>query len=217
MLLGAWQTATVFEDDLFWVIVGVVIAAVVGVITIWMMVRSRPSPRLAYDTQATPVVAPEAAGRLQIMFDGEPVDDVHLVDLTVANTGNTAFVEADFVRPLHLILPEGATALSVQVTDANPHDLGPSAEIDPQTGATVRVELLNPDDGFTVSVLVKGLGPDGDVYLGGRVAGVREFERSRASPTSMLAAAVARSALTATGISPAAGLVDAFVGQPRRR
>jgi hypothetical protein len=208
--------ATVLADELFWVIVGVLAAVVIGVVTIVITARSRPRPALAYETQATRLVARQAAGRLEITFDGEPVEDVHLVDLTVANTGNRPFVDADFVRPLHVVLPEGAVALSAEVTGSDPPGLEPKAGIEPETGATVRLALLNPRDGFTVSVLVKGLKASDEVRLGGRVAGVHEFDHSTQSAAGMLAEVATAAMLTSDPGLGAIGVAREVVRSLRR-
>jgi hypothetical protein len=202
--MGMAPLASVLSEELFWVIVGVAVAVVIGVITIWITVRGRPRRALTYEAQATAVVAEEAAGRLTIAFDGRPVQDVHLVDLTVANTGNSALRAEDFVRPLHVVLPPGANALSAEVTGTDPPDLGPQVSIVPDTGATISPLLLNPRDGLTLSVLVADFPPGGDVALGGRVAGVSQLDRSIESTAGMLADA-ARVAFSIAGVTVTAG------------
>lgn len=183
--------ASFLGSPVFWTIVGVAVAVAVGVgvLTVWVTVRSRPKTRLAYDAQATAVVSDQAAGRVEVVFDRQPVKNVSLVDVTIANTGNTALRPEDFVRPLHIVLPAGATPLSLEVTHSEPPDLGATASIQPDADPVVDPMLMNPGDGLTISVLVANFPGDGEVTLSGRVAGVEEFDRATESGARMLAQA----------------------------
>jgi hypothetical protein len=204
--------ASVLSNALFWAIIGVAVAVGIGVLTIWVTVRTRPKLRLAYDAQATAVVSDEAVGRLEIVFDGQPVKDVRLVDITIANNGNTALRPEDFVRPLRVVLPVGATPLSVEITHSDPADLGASAVIRADAGPVINPLLMNPRDGFTLSVLVANFPADGIVTLGGRVAGVAEFDRATESGARMLAEA----ARIAVSLSVAGVSIDLSRREPRQ-
>lgn len=146
-------TATVLADVSG--VVSAVLAVVAVGVTIYLWWRSRQRKAIAYRLVASRVVSvrPEAQGRISILYDGEKVEDVHLVDLLIRNSGNVPVAATDFERPFAIVLGDRAHVLGFEVARTSPTDLSPVVTAD--SGClTVAPLLLNPGDSFELSALV---------------------------------------------------------------
>lgn len=155
-------------------VVGAAIALVAIGVSVYLWLRGRQVKRLSYRLSSPPVVniRSEAEDAITVLYEGQPVGDVRLLDLRVENTGNTEIREGDFQRPLSVALGEGATVLRFEVGGTAPSDLDPDVSI-VEADLTIAPLLLNPGDWLEITALVSDLS-EGD-RLQGRVAGVARF------------------------------------------
>jgi hypothetical protein len=147
----------------------------------------------------TRVAAVEAAvgERVQILYEGQPVSDVHLVIVELVNSGNQPILRGDYQYPLHVGLGEGTQVLTVEQVDSNPEGINPLPSIT-QSRNEVRVEpvLLNAGDSFRLKLLVTKYG--GTVDLEARIVGVKQIKLVGPEPRKLrLAVAYTTLALTA--------------------
>jgi len=126
---------------------------------------------------ATPLltVNEELKGKIQVTFEGTPVQNVHLVLLKILNNGNVPIASSDFELPLSFSFGEKSRILSAQVTDTKPKSLKPILEVEPQQ-IMLQPTLLNSGDTITVKLLFAQYG--NTIEPDGRVIGVKEITRA---------------------------------------
>lgn len=106
---------------------------------------------------------------LQILHEGNAVEDPGLVITRIVHAGDRAIGAGDFETDLTMKMIGAGQIASVNQTGRRPADLAPELEID---GDTVRLQptLINPGDMIELQVLSSGL-PE-KVELGGRISEV---------------------------------------------
>lgn len=190
-------TAETILRDPAWQAVGVIIAIILGMVTIWL--ARRPRKALTYKIlSSTPLIAsPEAArGKLQILFDGKPIEDVKLVLVKFTNSGNLPITSSDYESPVKLIVVSRlnvARLLDAGVSETYPEGLAKNVSVLFDKSA-VQLEplLLNQGDSITLKMLItnftmkegvlKSLADN--ISVEGRIVGVKEIKDSmKANPT----------------------------------
>jgi hypothetical protein len=167
---------TILRDPM----VRTILATVAICVTVALFLLGRRRKRLSYLLSETRVLGIHEGvnpSRVQILFDGEPVTEVHLVTITVNNFGNEPVRVDDFERSLRFSWSEPAKILSAEVTEVNPETLQPTIK----TGASeIAVDplLLNPGDWFRIRTLIN---QDGKLSVDARVAGVKRITKAAAS------------------------------------
>jgi hypothetical protein len=174
-----------------WTAGATILAAVAIGVSIYLTRRSRSKKILSYRVSVTELVSVhgDAKDKIEISYEGETVENVHLVEVGLRNAGNVPIVRSDFEVPISIALGEGSEVLSAEVSGAEPSELSPDLEVAkgegrPGTGSTRSSEgeesvtevslepaLLNPGDRLTIKILVSDLvgAPDLDY----RIVGVR--------------------------------------------
>lgn len=160
--------------DPLWTFIGAILAvlAIVVSISLWMLQRRKK--KLGYDVLSNLsllTVREELEGRLKVLFDENPVKNVHLFVLRVVNNGNVPITPSDFERPLSLVFGENSNVLSAQVTETSPKNL--KIELTTQRDRITFVPLLlNQKDSITVKLLVSDY--KGPLVADARITGVRD-------------------------------------------
>ena len=122
-------------------------------------------------------------GRLQILLDGKPAQDVYLILVKISNSGNAPVVSSDYDRPLRLNFGKNTKILSAQIIDTTPKNLAPSfiiEEISATDGLTKEMQirfkeqLLNGGDSFTVQAFVNQY--DNEISIDGRIVGITSIK-----------------------------------------
>lgn len=168
--------------DQIWQFVGAafgLLAIVVSIVLYWTQRRRKA---LSYDiTSLTPLleVEDEVKGKVQILFEGKLVQDVHLAMVKIINSGNMPIVPADYVRPVSLNFGEEAQILATDVIETNPDNLHVSWSVE-STKVELVPLLLNGGDSITFKVLVS---QSGEISVDGRIVGVKEITARRAQNT----------------------------------
>lgn len=120
-------------------------------------------------TTITRLVPREWGESLQVVHDGERVNDPWLVIARIVNVGDKAINADDFEKPLSLKLGDSMGVASVNQTGQRPADLMPDLERDGDT-VLVLPTLFNPGDMIELQVLTTG--QPKKVELGGRLSEV---------------------------------------------
>src|ERR1035441_9296170 len=106
-----------------------ILAIVAVCVTVGLFLAGRRRKRLSYllsDTRVLGIHEEVNPSRVKILFDGEPVTEVHLVIITVNNWGNEPILMDDFERPLQFSWSAPAKILTAEVIEVNPETLQPT-------------------------------------------------------------------------------------------
>jgi hypothetical protein len=165
-----------------WTVLATVFAAVTIGVSIWLARRNRTRKDMSYEVNVTELVsvhsaASDAKGRIKIYFDDEEIEQVHLVEARIENTGNVPIKADDFDQPLMVELGENARPLTVDVADVTPADLRATAS-SYKTGAVLAPLLLNPGDGLTLKILARNLRRSPECHY--RVVGISKMSDAAA-------------------------------------
>ena len=157
-------------------VAGIVSTIILGVVLYRLQRRRKElGYRVLSQTRVVSVEA-ELAERVQVLYEGRLVSDVHLVVVEIVNWGNQPIVAQDYEHPLGFHTGETSRILTAELTESEPDGLPASPTIS-QTRHTVTVDplLLNPGDTFKVRILVSDFG--GTVEVATRIEGVKKVTK----------------------------------------
>jgi len=125
-----------------------------------------------------------ARKRLEVTFDGKPVEDLSLAIVRIFNSGHLPVQASEFQVPINLKVAGLANILSASVLSTSPGDLderfskdgvsAPMITIEPQK-VTLNPVLLNRQDSITIQLIIKDY--SGNLTVGGHVLGVRNLKQ----------------------------------------
>lgn len=134
--------------------IGTIVIGVIGLLIpfiIYLVSRSRK--KLSYElVSATPIIRKEEKGRLQVLFDGQEVENAYSTVMSIVNNGNVPIKSDEFERPISISMGEGKF-LSVEIKDTNPKSLHAAISFRSDLSFTIEPLLLNPGDSIQVSML----------------------------------------------------------------
>lgn len=140
--------------------VGQLVAGIMGVILaaagLWAAIYVIPRYSLAVVTltrSSLVNIAGEISGDVQVLYQGNPVPNLILVETKLENTGNQPIRSSDFDRPLEFVFPEGAQVVAAKVIDSRLLQFPPPLSI---ISNTVQLEphLLNPQARLVIQFVV---------------------------------------------------------------
>lgn len=102
------------------------VTVAVGIITLIVIVIQRHRKALSYEVLSrTPLLTreEEVAGKLQVLYDGEPVRGGALDRSRNRHTGNVPILPGEYVHPVALYFGRDAQVLSAEVLGTEPRDL----------------------------------------------------------------------------------------------
>jgi len=172
----------ILRDQVWEFVGGVFLGLVAIVVSIFLWWTQRRRKALSYEIISRTSllsIEDEIKGKLEIFFDGKPVQDVHLIVFKIVNSGNVPIVSTDYERPVSLTFGENPQILSAEVSETNPDNLRASVDIEATRVVLGRV-LLNSGDSITLKFLVSQLG---EVSVDGRIVGVKEMRERTARGT----------------------------------
>lgn len=157
------------------------IAGIFGIITfafgaiIFFLQRKIKS--LVYEVPASTsliTLDEEIKGKIKILFNDIPVQNVHLLILRIVNNGNESVPSSDFESPLNFNFGEKTKILSSEILKVENQTLNPKFNI-----RTNEIELnpllLNKKDSIEIKLLLAQF--EGEIQVGGRINGVEEVRR----------------------------------------
>lgn len=121
-----------------------------------------------------PKISSRSGVRLDVLIDGEKVDDPSIMSVRIVNTGDRAILSSDIVNPLHLKVAGPAHIVSAAVTAVRPRDSAVTLTLDGGQ-VTVSPSLVNPEDLTEIQIIASGRVDE--VLLGGRIADVLPVRR----------------------------------------
>lgn len=170
---------------------GATILAAIGLgLTIYLYRKSKFRKRLTYWVSIIELVSVhgDAKDEIQISYGGEVVERVHLIEISLKNTGNVPIPGSDYEVPFSVVLGEGSKVLRAEVAKVNPAELSPTVEVanepnrpsaaveEPEAGEDVITKvklapmLLNAGDRLSIKILVSDFAGDPDLDY--RIVGV---------------------------------------------
>ena len=118
----------------------------------------------------------EFAGRLKVLYDEKPIQNVRVVSVKIANSGNAPISAADFHAPLSIEFAPGSHVLTAEVIGSNPPEIAPQCRIH-VNGVLLEPVLWNGGDSLVLKCLVAAAGAE--VTVGGRIRGVKSIQKAR--------------------------------------
>lgn len=165
--------------DPIWTFVGVLCAILAVFVTIFIFLAQRKTKRLSYEiTSNTQLlgVKDEIQGKVQVLYDGKEVKNVHLLTIRFTNNGNQSIASSDYERPLSVEVNSDAKILTHEVIDEAPENLGATVTLDGSKLIFSPV-LMNTKDSFSIKTLISDF--EGDPSIDGRINGVKSIAKYR--------------------------------------
>lgn len=144
--------------------------------------RSKPNKELQISVDAIiPLVdiSPEAVDDITILYKGQPVKNVMLVQVKITNTGNQPITESDYVDPVSFTIASPSEIIDVSIINSVPSNIGLTINKISQYQADVTPVLLNPDDIVTARFAVLADNSDSilnDLHIDGRIVGLKSID-----------------------------------------
>jgi hypothetical protein len=166
-----------FMIDAGWMEVLVGVLALIVAVIIYRLTKQKKS--LSYEVLSqSPLItiSGEIKGKLKLLYEDSPVENVHLLLVRFANSGNIPITSDDYTRPLTISFKEDTSILSAECVKSSPENLG--VELKVENG---RIEvaplLMNGGDAFTAKLLLGQYSGSFDVDA--RIIGVSSIRGTR--------------------------------------
>lgn len=122
-------------------------AAIVGAYLIYEWQLDVYSLEAVILSKSSLVSVAEGYGQeIEVRYQGQPVDNLSLVDIKLENTGNQPIERQDFDEPLRFVFPEGTQLLDASVQETLPDDLDLQVSVEGPNVASLAPVLLNSAD-----------------------------------------------------------------------
>jgi len=160
-------------------LIGAVGSIVAVAISIFLYLLSRKKKTLSYELlseYSLISIDHELRSKLKVLYEGNPVERVHLLLFKFLNSGNVPITASDFDRALNIHLSGDSTVLSADPVKSSPENLRVSLSVEKQD-ITFQPVLMNGGDYFTVKVLVGEYG--GSFEIDARIVGVKLIRAAR--------------------------------------
>ncbi len=147
--------------DPLWQFIGAILAFLALPTAYWIYLLQRPRKEIAYGVLTTRrllSLANELRGRVEVIFDGNPVDDVHLLIVGIKNSGNVPILASEFLYPPTIRASNGSTFISAELSKFSPSNLNPSLVLNADRLELMPL-LLNPGDHISIQLLTTGQNP----------------------------------------------------------
>ena len=136
------------------------IGAVAAVISIILAILLWWNQREIYELQLVVLantslveVEDDFQDQIEVLYRGEAVNNLSLVQVRLENSGNQPVVATDYESPITLIFPEGSHVIEGSVTESFPENISVEAELS-RNRATFEPILLNSQDRVILRFLV---------------------------------------------------------------
>lgn len=151
-----WQRVrSFFSENRIWAGLGL-IAAIAAAYFAWVQWTQMPTYALQVVTltrsslvDSTGMTLPD----LQILYQGEPIKNLVLVDVKLENTGNQPVKSAEYESSLDFVFPDKTEVLSAETLETRPLTIKPKMSAT-DNRAQLQPLLLNPTDRMTFRFMV---------------------------------------------------------------
>lgn len=167
--------------DPIWQSVGVLVAVVLGLVSIWIGYLAVRKKLLTYEINSASELATikdDLNGRVSVLFDGKPVINTQLVILTLTNNGTLSISSNDFETPITVSFGKEIQLLTYSTEKERPVGLKPVLK-ETNNEIVIQPLLLNVGDHFSIKALVAG--GIAKPVVTARIQGVREISEHHLS------------------------------------
>ncbi len=166
-----------FLRDPIWQFIGAAIGVIAVFISVYIFTAQRSKKSLSYDILTSTEllsIKKEIQGKVQILFENKPVENVYHVVLKIVNDGSLPVNGTLFERPLSFSFHEKTTILSADVAESHPSTLHPELTIE-KNHVILKPLLLNSGDNIQISLLLAQ--HNGLINVDARIEGINEVRK----------------------------------------
>lgn len=157
--------------DSIWQFIGAILA-LMAIILVWMQRQRKALSYNIISNTSLVDIKEEIKGKLEVFFDGKPVENIYLIIIKFINTGNLPIKSVDYESPINMNFGKDARVLASEIIETDPDSLEASVNIE-GTKVLLMPILLNQKDSITIKVLVNQF--DNQITIGGRIIGVKKI------------------------------------------
>lgn len=139
--------------------------------------KSRTKKSISYEIKSKTqlfTINDKNAGKLEILFDGKPVRDAHVLMLSIMNTGDEPIRTSDYEEALEVTFPSDVTILSVAVIVPNTKNLRVDYELSKHAVKLDKI-LLNQKESIMMKLILDNNSRDPSVSA--RIVGITEITK----------------------------------------
>lgn len=165
--------------DPLWQFIGALVAVVAIIISVIFYFSQKRRKQLSYEVISLNSIlshSEELEGKLKILFEGEQVNQVHLIVIQLTNTGNIPIISKDYEREISIKFLEDSRILSAQISDTFPSNLGATLSYNLEN-IKLQPVLLNRGDSITIKTLVSQFAKG--IVFDGRIVGIQSIEKMK--------------------------------------
>lgn len=151
-----------------------IFAICITIIGIFLGLKRKGFSYYIESVNAVVSVEEKVADQVEIYFDGNQVENVHLIVMNIRNSGNQSISFEDFKKSVTFYFGENVSILSVSTVETEPLSLNPEFILSDNTIELMPL-LLNGGDNMTVNFLVSNMDPDA-LEVRGRIKGVKDIK-----------------------------------------
>ena len=161
-----------------------ILLAIVPPIAIWYFFQREQRGLEVILVASVPVISLEKqfSEGIEIKYRSTSISSLHVLDISVKNSGNRSIQRSDFDSPLSLVFA-GTILSPTQVISVRPSSL--PVRVVQQSPESLSVEplLLNSGDSFTIrTYLIDQKSQRDPVRVNGRISGIKDIVLTRAGP-----------------------------------
>jgi hypothetical protein len=166
----------------FWQLVFAILGllAIFATYNVFLLGRPTKALQVLVDAPVSLVdIRPEAAQDIEVLYRGESVANISLLQVRIKNSGNQPITEADFSRPISFRFAADDKLADVAITDSEPPNVGMVIRVTSDYEAEAEPALLNGGDLVAARFIVIRADSDpilDDFTVDGRIVGVRRIE-----------------------------------------
>jgi hypothetical protein len=163
MLLAILVQTYDFWRDSIWQFIGVAASLVISVPSLIVAVvayhKQRNRKAIGYKIVSDiPIlsISKEVRGRTEILFDGKPINYIHLLILEVRNSGDIPIVSDDFLEPITFSFGDRVEVLDAEIVEVDPSNLKAILK-QGQKNVSLEIHLFNKSDVIKFKVLLSDI------------------------------------------------------------
>jgi hypothetical protein len=163
------------RDPIWQFILGAAGIIISGIISIFIYRRQQPRKEITCRlVSVTPLfnIKENFQGKLQVLFDSKPIENVYIITIRVYNSGNTSVTSSDYEQPINVVIGTDEI-LSSEVLETTPHGIPASVKFSANE-IQISPTLLNPNDALVINAVVNQYYER--VNVSARIVGIRKLE-----------------------------------------
>jgi ABC-type amino acid transport system permease subunit len=159
--------------DPLWQFIAAIVGILLLIITIYFYFLQRQYKELSFEIISnTPILskAKEIADKIQLLYDGKPVNNVNLIIIKITNSGNIPIIRTDYERPIAFYFDSKSKVLDAEVIKTVPDDL--KIKLNTSNDKIIlEPVLLNEADSLTLKIILSEY--NGAIRPDARILGIK--------------------------------------------